>query len=241
MGTFGAFNPFPRRFGGAKSRVKIALDDLNEAMGDGFDASNPNTKVYVRNLAIARLIARAWDTGERLSKLWQPMRTTMDVVERWEKILALTPRPDDTDRKRRSRVAEVLSRFGKATTAARLQSLIQAELGEVFVAIEYLSHDEALITVPDGSYPFGTVVDGRPWSSAVAKVWVRVRQPSGWTAEEFYEAVGKIHVLLDPILPAWCDFTWYRPGNTSVAVGGLSAAGFYLDADNNLNEAIFDE
>lgn len=240
MGTFGGYNPFPRRFGGAKRRVRTALEGLNQARGDAYSV-DPKTTVYAINFALARLIARAWDTTKRIGLVWQPMRTTMDIVARWENILALAPDPKDTDLVRRQRVAEVLSRFGMATTEARVTSVLQAALGAAFVAVEFISVETAFVTVPDNTYPFGTVLDGAPWSSTVAHVLVRLQQPTGWSDADFYAAAGKVTQLLDPIMPAWSVFDWYRPGSLTIAVtGGPSAAGFKLDDAHNLDEQVFD-
>jgi hypothetical protein len=220
--------------------VQIILEALNADRGTAFDASDRETTVYVENMAIARAIAAAWGTNERLGNLWDPARMPRSAVARWEAILALPPLATDDDVARRARIRAAFERFGAPAINGVLTAKLYEALGDAFVAIEYISFANAVIQVPDGTYPWGVVGDS-PWSSTVAHVLVRLQKPAGWSEGDFYEAAGKVGQILDPELPAWCTFDWYRPGPISVNVpGGPSAAGFYLDTDANLDNACFD-
>ncbi len=76
----------------------------------------------------------------------------------------------------------------------------------------------------------------------VAHILVRIQKPAGATEAMFYEAAGKVAPALDPLVPAWVTFDWYRaPLSTPInVVGGPSAGGFYLDDEHNLDNNVFD-
>jgi hypothetical protein len=227
--------------GGGTPIAKTIVDQLARARGTAVNASDPSTVAYLETLAIGRAIAAAWSTNERLANQWDALRMT-DMLPRWEKIFRLRPRPTDTLVDRRQAVARAQARVGLETIHSTVTTALSTVLGPVFVAVEFLDSSLAIITVPDGTYPFGVVVDGVPWSSSVGTVLVRVERPNGYSEGDFYEAVGKISELLDDMLPADVDFLWYRAPETGASVnvpGGPSAAGFYLD-ERNLNESVFD-
>lgn len=238
---FGGMHPYPRRVGGGRSLVQLVLDGLNADRGTAFDATNRETTVYVNNMAIARAIAAARSTNSRLGNMWVPARMSADVLARWERILALNPSPTDTEASRRVRLEAVFSGFGKETISGRIGELLAAELGDVFIAVENISYDNAQIVVPDGSYPWGSA-GAVPWSSTVAHILVRLQKPDGCSEAQFYAAAARVGVVLEPIVPAWVTFDWYRPGPTYESVtGGPSAGGFYLDDEHNLdNEVLLD-
>jgi hypothetical protein len=242
MGSYGGFRPYPRRYGGAKPKAKVFLEAMNASRGTAYDTKTATSAVYVENLGIARAIARAWETNERLSYLWDPDRMTVDILVRWEKILALPVAPTDTEPTRRDRLKALSAAIAEESISSLLTTKLQAALGAVFVAVEFIPIALANIGVPDGSYPFGTVKPGYPWHSSVAHILVRVTQPAGYRDDQFYDAVATIASLLDPLLPADMTFDWYRApeiGAPIVVAGGPSAAGWYLD-ERNLDESIFD-
>ena len=165
-----------------------------------------------------------------------------NLIPRWEKIRAIVPNPGDSDAVRRARLAGVEALAGLNPTHRQLTALLSAAMGSVFVAVEYISANLALINVPDASYPFGTPNAIVPWSSTVAHVLVRTQAPTGMTEGQFYATAGLVVSILDPIVPAWVTFDWYRPGPVFAAVlGGPSATCFYLDDPHNLDNEIFGE
>lgn len=234
---FGGGHPYPRRHGGEDSIV----DDLTQAIatdrGDAYTNDESST-VFVMNHALARTVASGWGTNERLSKLWQPMRCSPDVVKRWERILALPVNVRATWYERRLAVQERLTFYAEAVRGRILGDL--QELGAVFVDIEYVTLAGANILSPDASYPFGTQLDGVPWMSTLGRAVARLQKPVGWTEGQFYEATAMVMDLMESYMPAWLDFDWYRPGPVSAVSNGFSAAGFYLDDDANLDNQIFD-
>ena len=113
----------------------------------------------------------------------------------------------------------------------------------MFVAIEYISTANAVIHVPDTSYPWGTVVAGAPWTSTVARILVLLEKPAGYSESDFYAAAAKVAPAIDGLIPAYCTFDWYRGSSAYPAIevsGGPSRAGFYLDSPENLDNSVFD-
>ncbi len=234
---FGGFHPFPKRFGGSTRRLQRIVESLNSQRGTAYDTTQ-SSYVYAENMAAGRAIDNAWSTNQRLGNQWQSARMTT-LLPRWEKILQVYPLTSDTDTDRRVRVATKRARVGTMPTQGAMISELEAAVGDVFEAVEYIDVDDANIHVPDGTYPFGTVAAGSPWSSTVAHILIRTSKPAAYTEGQYYEAVAPIHPIMDAIAPAWVTFDWYR-----LEVGGL--AGFYLDhpvaaGDTpNLDNMVFD-
>ena len=241
---YGGHHPYPRRFGGGKPRLRVVHDSLNAARGSALDATNPDTVVWVENMAFARaIVLDGYGVNERLSLQWDPDRTT-DMLARWEKIFRTTPSPSATAHERRQAIGRRLRRFVEAASLhSRLLRRLRDEVGEVFSAVEYISVDNAVIHVDGGGYPFGDIVDGAPWSSTVAHILVLLEKPEGYSEQDFYNAAGKVGPAIDGLIPAWATFDWYRRPASGAAVavsGGPSQGGFYLDNDHNLDNNCFD-
>jgi hypothetical protein len=227
--------------GGATGRVKPILDSLNQQMGSGFDVSTSSPK-YVENLAAARVLAGMNRTAERLGNCTDPDRMSGKILARWEKILDLRPKRTDTPKARRTAVRQKRELVGQPILRAFLVERLTADVGSFFVDLEYVPFASAVVHVPDGTYPWGTVSAGYPWMSTLEHLLVRLQVPAGATEGDFYEAAGKVTQFLSAVLPSTVTFDWYRaPASTPIAVaGGPSAAGFYLDDAKNLDNNIFD-
>lgn len=240
---YGGFHPFPKRYGGAaRSHLEVIHASLNAQRGTALDATNPATIVWLENMAIARAITfDGWGVNQRLALQWDPTRTT-DMLERWETIFGL-PFITVPAYTRRERLTRSWRAFGGLANTTRLTDELKAACGDFFVAVEYISPSVALVNVPDVSYPWGTVFPGRTWYSTVAHILVKMQKPVGATEGDFYEAAGKVGPILDPIIPIWSTFDYYRgPDSGAIDVpGGPSAGGFYLDTDHNLDGQVFDE
>lgn len=237
----GGYFPFPERYGGpGDRRLQRILEALNAARGSGYDTSS-ESNVWVENFAFARAISAAWGTNRRLAHQWDPQRMT-SLLSRWETILGLSPLSTDTEGDRRARIERHMLRFGEAGDQQYISDNLRRILGDVFVAVEYVAASSASITVPNGTYSFGTANTDYPWTSTVCRILIRTQKPSSYTEREFYDAVDGVHPFLDSVLPAWCTWQWYRPGSTSATAGGgsISAAGFYLDDEHNLDNEVFD-
>lgn len=241
MPCYGGMCPAPRRMGGGRPRTKLIFDALASSRGTGIAATDPTTTAYVETLAVSRAIAAGWGTNQRLANQWDAARVTT-FITRWESVFGITPTPGDSDVVRRARIATAQARVGQDSIHNVVQAELATALGSVLVAVEFISVANAVIHVPDGTYPFGTAGADAPWYSTVAHVLVRVTKPTGYRESDFYDAVAKIPEVLDGLLPAWVTVDWYRApeiGAPIAVAGGPSAAGFYLD-ERNLNESVFD-
>lgn len=220
MGSFGGMRPYPRKFGGGKSNVQVIFEGLAADRGTAFDALNPDTYVFAETLAYAKAIAGAWATNSRLGHLWDANRMGLVALERWEKILAIVPKATDTETYRRTQVARVMSKFGQPAVYGMLRDQLETACGDAFVEFEHNALADATINVPDGTYGFGTILSGRPWSSTVAHLKVQLQWPSGWTQGQVQESAKQVSLILDSELPAWCTYEWYISGvqNARLAV-----------------------
>lgn len=245
--AFGGYHPWPRRFGGnrhsGKPLLKVVHESLNAQRGAAFDTDDGTSIAAIENMAYARAIVfDGWEVNARLGNQHDPRRTT-DMLSRWERIFKIRPLPKASEASRRAELVRRWERFGGVANHARLTTALANELGSYFVAVEYISLANAVVHVPDATYPWGTVVDGAPWYSTVAHILVRLQKPTGATEGQFYEAAGKVVTILDPIVSAFVTFDWYRAPDTGTAInvsGGPSAGGFYLDDEHNLDNNVFD-
>lgn len=245
---YGGYHPYPRRFGGnkhaGKPLLQVVHESLNAQRGPAFDTTSDTSIVAVETMAHARaLVFDGWEVNARVGMQSDPRRTT-DMLPRWEGIFKTRPKPDATKHARRVEIGRRWARFGKTANHSRLHTVLADKLGAYFVAVEYIDLANAVVHVPDGSYPWGTVDEDAPWYSTVAHILVRLQKPDGATEAQFYEAAGKVATELDPIANAFVTFDWYRApsGGPPIDVpGGPSAGGFYLDQDANLDNQVFDE
>jgi hypothetical protein len=240
----GGFHPYPRRFGGNKYAgnkplLEIVQDSLGAQRGEAFNSDDTTTVVWLENHAYARAITfDGWGTNERLSLQWDPRRTT-DMLERWETIFRLRPGPNDTEKDRRDALVVRWQQFGAIANHSKYTTALEAALGDYFYAVEYISSANAVIHVPSGSYPWGTVAAGISWYSTIAHILVRLQKPTGASEGDFYEAASRVSQVMDGLVPATCTFSWYRGGPSAYAVsGGPSAGGFFLD-ETNLDNEVF--
>jgi hypothetical protein len=246
---FGGRHPYPRRFGGNrhagnKPLVEVVQESIAAQRGDAFNSDDSTTVVWLENHAYARAVALdGWETNERLALQWDPVRTT-DMLERWEAIFKIRPAPDATDKDRRAELLARWQRFGGVANHSKIYTALSAALGDWFVDVEYISLANAVVGVPSPSYPWGTSGPSGTtwWYSTVAHILVKMQSPTGGSEAEFYQQAGKVHLTLDPIVPAWVTYDWYRAPETSAAItvsGGPSAGGWYLD-ERNIDNSTFD-
>lgn len=242
MPRFGGLCHYPNRFGGKGIygvRLEGILNGLNQARGDAYDTST-SSNVYAENLAIARVLNDIWSTNARLANQWDASRMTTNLG-RWETILGISPSPSDSDSTRRARIGATFARTGQSPFTSYLSTQLSAILGSVFVSVEYISYANARITVPDATYPWGSVFPGAPWSSTTARILIRTAIPTGYRETDYQAAIALMVPFLEAVAPAWITYDWYRPGPVSVSVvGGPSAGGFYLDDTRNLGFEVFD-
>lgn len=234
MPICGGYAPFPRRFGGRKTRIKTITASLQAQLGPAQDTTDTTGLVFLRLNATARAIAAAWGQNARMANQWDPQRVT-DFLGRWEKILALPVSPSDSLTTRRKRVAVARARVGEAMPQV-IRDTCVAYLGPCFVSIvNNINPSSANVWTPAG-WPMGqhAVLPTDPtWYSTVAYVASKVAQPSTMGDAEFYATVSSVMPTLDAILPATTTFEWYRED-----ISG--APGFFLDDTHNLDDEAFD-
>lgn len=235
--SFGGGSPYPRKLGGGRPRVRDLRDAIGQDRGDAY-TTEPGTIVFAENSALARAINSGWGTNTRLGNLWNPLRCDPQTLSRWEAILAIPVSTKDSIIDRRNKVAKVLTFKAEGLRGNLLSEL--AVLGQYVVDIEYLNIANATVYSPDNTYPFGTQNPTVPWASTAASVIVRLQKPANTTEADFYKAVAKALAVLDPYLPVWVTFDWYRAGPVSSASGGLSGVGFYLDDEANFDNQLLD-
>jgi hypothetical protein len=231
--SFGAFSPFPFRFGGGKPPLEHRVNSVLAQLGTTYTKDTTGI-VWLRAMAWARVFWDVWETNQRLANQWDPRRMT-DFLGRWEKILALPVGPDDSLSVRRARVGVAKARAGYANAAAIFSTSLAYLGASVFVGIITSSSSTAVVWTPSG-WPMGShpVLPTDPdWYSTVAYVAVKVQKPSTMDDGEFYTKVGSVLPALDAILPSWVTFDWYRED-----ISG--ASGFFLDDTHNLDDEAFD-
>lgn len=240
MPSYGGTCPYPRRMGGGPSLVAVIMDSLAASRGTAYSTSQ-DSAVMVENLAFAREIAAAYEANRRLANQFDPSRMT-ESLDGWTKMLKIVVRAGMTDAQKRDVIAAVFSRVGNDILRTYVEPLLEAALGGVYYDIEYIPYASAVISVPDVSYPWGVVVPNAPWSSTVCHILVRLQKLTGMSEGEFFAEAGKVHQVLDNLLPAWVTFDWYRSpsvGTPTVVAGGPSATGWFLD-EPNLDLLCFD-
>lgn len=234
--------PFPRRLGGGRPRYLAILEGLLSSMAAKGYSTEPSSIHYVRCMAAAREIAATWSTNARIGHCRDPWRMDIETLVRWEKMLKLPVTRADTVYSRRARLANHFTLVGLPTLTSLCEAQARLAVGSRFTAIEHVPPASVNVTVPDATYPFGTVSTAAPWSSTACMMIVLCTKLDADTEGSFYEAMGRLTAALDPLMPSWMTFHWYRrPVSTPIAVaGGPSMAGFYLDDEHNLDNCVFD-
>lgn len=241
--AFGGYHPYPRRYGGGRPALQTFHESLNAQRGTALAGADASSIVWLEDLALMRAIVfDGWHTNQRLAHQWDPRRMT-DMLGRWERLMKLRPALGATPTERRDGILERFERFSGIANHAKLLKNLEHALGAAFVGVEYISVANAVVTVPDATYPWGAANPSRPWSSTVARILVQITKPQGWSEDQFYEAAAKVGPIIDALAPAWVAYDWYRGpvGYPPIVVaGGPQAAGFYLDAEHNLDNNVFD-
>lgn len=226
----GAFNPLPLQPGAEIERViELLQQGFESALGTAL-ASEYGSMAWIENHATARVLADLSKAAIRLANQWDPQKMT-DFLPRWEKILGIVPLPNATLKDRRTEVALRLSLFGEPPTYQVVYDFLSELLGDLFVTLVQTSSTEATGSISNNglgiSIPGGVTLPDGDWRSSIAYLAIQVQKPANMTDAEFYPQVGKIYQYLHTLLPAWCNFDWFKDG--------ASGAGFYLDEDYNLD------
>jgi hypothetical protein len=228
MPSFGGFGGvFPLRFGGAKPPLQHRLNAVLAQLGSLY--SNDTTGlVWLRAMALARVLNDAWESNRRLSYQWDPLRMT-DFLGRWEAIFTLPVSPSDSLSTRRARVALRMSLAGYIR-AGDLYTMCLSYLGSsVFIGIANQSSSSANVWTPAG-WPMGShpvAATDPDWYSSVAHVVILTQTPAAMAESDWRTLISTLKPALDLALPAWVTFDIIRDG-----AGG---AIFKLDDAHNLD------
>lgn len=240
MPFFGGLSSSPLRFGGGTPALKIILESINAQMGSGYNTDHTSI-VYVRNLALAKGVRSAWSLNRRLANQGFPMRLTT-LLERTERMYGLPIDPSLNNNQRRQRIEDIENRRGESADFQFVNDGMDRIMGPVFGALEFITLADAVVHSPDGTYPWGTVVEGYPWYSTLDHLLVYTIKPSGWNEGQYRKVVGDANAFLDAVLPAWMTWTVYHvaEGHAGTSVNGApSHGGFFLDTPNALDYNVF--
>lgn len=258
MASFGWKAPWPRRFGGsAHARVATQLAMVRAARPDALISQDATSDVEIENRAIARLLAAGLNAVERQTVQRDPRRLSdarrlvtfpdgtqqrLNLIERWERILAIRPRTNATPQSRRAAILAALV----GTTSVRRASVETAMagiFGDWYIGLG--ENDLADVDYP-GKAPAGTVTafwptaqaalpdtfhdaefPGRysptyPWRSGLCHIAILFQPPAGTDPALINAARDRAFRLLDSMLPAWMSAT------VSQLAPGQSGGGFIL-------------
>lgn len=225
----GGYHPGAERYGGGKPRLRYIHESLLAQRGTAYDTT-PTSTVWTEDMATARGLDEAWSTNARLGHIRDPMRMSTGILARWERILALFPKPTATEYERRLAVAAKFARFGQPFNTSRLMTQAQLLLGTTFVALVLNTVATATTFWPGGT-PGG---QDNGWYSTVAHIRFQVQQPAGMLDGDFYDTVNSVNAFMDGEAPAWVTWEWYRLDSVQGTIG------FFLDSPRNLGGDIFD-
>lgn len=207
-------------------------------------AQTTSSAVYVENNAFARAIWGIWATNQRMASIWNFSKCPVELIPRWETILAV---PTDTALsipQRRDNLTHIMSRFSRYPDFGLLIEEIARQIGSMIVAIETINPAIAIMHVPPGgTWPWGTNVPDTNWSSTTFRFLFLVQKTANQTDSQFYDKMGQFTKALSTVIPAWLTYQWYRaPVNYPPisVLGGPSQAGIYLDDEHNLDNPVFD-
>lgn len=225
-------NPF--RTGNSKeiSSIEILHQSLNEQKGSAYNTET-NSVVWVENYALAKVLADAWETSRRFANQFDPLRLT-SFLERWERILKITPFSTDSLESRRKTIQGKWKLFNVIPNSQIIKDFLLTIIGSIFLNIlhvpsskakSYINHGHSPIQIPGGVL----LLDGS-WKSSISTVLIRVYQPTNMQDSEFFELSNKCKPFLDNLLPAHIIFDWgmygENQGTISVAGSDVTVTGF---------------
>jgi hypothetical protein len=245
--------PFPLRFGGGTRKVIDAFYKQLQASRPDVLRGGEGTHVDVENKALARLLETGWRATQRrvaqrdpmkLSALQRPVTfpdgtvESLSMLERWERILLLTPRPEAGERERRAAVKARL--VGQTSTNRQaVTDAMTAIFGSWFVEIVENDVDEvdyAGRATPgtvrahwgDSGTTFSIDYPGEydanwPWRTGLAVIAVVIEPPAATPREDIDAKKGQARATLDEMLPAWMVAT------VSEIAPDATGSGFFLD------------
>ena len=215
MPFFGAFSPFPLRFGGGegsngKTRLQIVFESLAAQRGSAYDQTL-NSAVGIENLAMARAITfDLYDASERLANNFRPSSmTAAGLLGPWEAIFDQPSLPGDTEP---TRIEAAWAKVGLPNTHQPIIDALTRTLGPLFSGVVvYQTPGTATAFWPGASNATATL----PWYSTINHISVQVtlgpayRIAPGTPNGLFWSSVAAMVPVLDETLPSWVTFDWF--------------------------------
>lgn len=241
-------SPLPYRLGGKARKLISDLYDQTKSNRPTILRGAQGTTVDHEDRMIARMVSTMYRAQQRRinngipSKLGTHQRPVEDPdtgrermlspLERWERILQISPVVGTSDVERRGAVAAKLKSYA-SNSADAVETAARQALGSWFYSVETNSIADVLAGEvshfwPDGAGTTnapGSVSADYPWLSAVAHVCAVYELPGGAAIEEEDRVRTRCRAVLDDLLPAWCTYDVSRLDS-----GGL--VGFYLDSSS---------
>lgn len=252
MSTFGWKSPLPLKFGGkGKSLVQSTYDTVRNNRPEALRGGGDATEVEAENRMIARMLSVGWrDTARRLAQA-DPRRLSdkkrpvkfpdgttenLSMLERWERILVIRPRPEDSVTARRQAIHGRLRGYASCSLADVsgamgaifgdwFQGVFENDITDVHYAGKPTAGNVHAYWATN-AFTFSSDYPGeydatKPWTSGLAVINVAFLPPASASQEQIDSAVGQALEVLDDMLPAWMSgvITQWGPGQT--------AAGFY--------------
>lgn len=219
---FGAYSPFPVRFGGGKRPVETEHEALLETYKPVFNVDQGELP-WLEAMAEAAVAGMMWAGSLRLANQRTPTKM-IDGLRIWEEACGLSPSASDPPVERRAEVAAKFRSYGN-NAEPDIRDVCAAMMGSNFVELSWV------LTAEDVTYWPG-INPGPPgleWFSRQCIAYIEVTK-AGLDQASFDRKVGKLTQALDSFLPAWMTFEIF-----TVDTSGADE-GFILDF-SSLDEA----
>ena len=228
--AFGTWrSPFPRRIGGGGTReISDVYEQIQAARPTILSATGGT--VEIENKLLARMIVTGRRAARRRVLQSDPMKLstatrditdpddgvtrTLSPLQRWERILLISPMPGASDIERRSAVAAKLVSYTSNTYNTIVQ-IAQSALGSLYYSVQNGTIADILAgdiahhwpDAADTTNAPGTVDPVFTWFSGLAIVRVIYQLPAGVSQEQADVKVSALTKILDAVVPSWCTFS----------------------------------
>lgn len=198
MPSFGAFNGFPRKFGGGRSILEQEHQAILDALVPGYDVES-DSPVYAETFAHALAVSTIWALNRRLAGSMIPSRM-LETLTTWETALRLRPARADSVQTRRDAVAAKFLGLASNTISA-IYDVCSTLAGSLFLGLGQVAEADAIWYAPG-------IAPGPPgfeWTSNRATISVRLTR-LGTPDAVFFALVQRIQTALVAMCPAWMTF-----------------------------------
>lgn len=201
MAGYGAYNPYPRRYGGGKRAVEVVHESLLEDYSRMWNVE-PQSLGWHEAYAEAAMVACAW-AGAKASHNSLIATKAAYSLTTWEEAFGLRPSPSESAMQRRANLDAKLRSMGN-NAEADIRDTAQRLMGNNFVGVYFIP------TIGDVTYWPG-IFPGQPpfeWYSKREVLFIEVNK-EGLTQDAFTAKVGHLVSVLDDLVPAYMGFEVY--------------------------------